>query len=83
MSRQSKDGTWHPRENGYNGSQLCSPIEILFSFCRKYNLSSANMSTFEPKRTSPDIFPPPRDDEEALTQYCDWTKDEEAKAKRK
>lgn len=78
---QSQDGTWRPCENGYNVSQLSIPIGISCSFCFKYNNPSGNMSTFDIKRTSPDGFPPPRDDEEALTQYCDWTKDEEAKAK--
>jgi hypothetical protein len=28
-------------------------------------------------------FPPPQDDEEALAVQVDWTKEEEAKAKRK
>ncbi|KAI9883265.1 MAG: hypothetical protein M1823_004963 [Watsoniomyces obsoletus] len=35
------------------------------------------------KSTSPDQFPPVRDDEESLTLRQDWTKEEEAKAKRK
>jgi hypothetical protein len=41
------------------------------------------MSTFDIKSANPDEYPPPRDDEEALTLHRDWTKDEEAKAKRK
>lgn len=41
------------------------------------------MSTLDIKSANPDQYAPPRDDEEALTLHCDWTKDEEAKAKRK
>ena len=37
----------------------------------------------EIKHANPDKFPSPGEDEEALTLRVDWTKEEEAKAKRK
>ncbi|CAM1501311.1 Fc.00g104730.m01.CDS01 [Cosmosporella sp. VM-42] len=41
------------------------------------------MGIFDTKSKHPDGFLPPRDDEEALTLRADWSKEEEAKAKRK
>ncbi|KAF3925742.1 hypothetical protein ABW20_dc0100175 [Dactylellina cionopaga] len=35
------------------------------------------------KTQNPDVFAPPQDDEEGLTLAADWTKEEEARAKRK
>jgi hypothetical protein len=35
------------------------------------------------KFADPDHHPPPTEDEEALTLHVDWTKEEEARAKRK
>jgi hypothetical protein len=41
------------------------------------------MSNFDFKSANPDDYPPPRDDEEALTLDRDWTPHEESKAKLK
>lgn len=41
------------------------------------------MSHIDIKSADPDEYPPPKDDEEALTLHRDWTAEEEAKAKRK
>jgi len=41
------------------------------------------MSAIDIKSSNPDDFLPRRDDEEALALQRDWTKEEEAKAKRK
>lgn len=41
------------------------------------------MSASGIKSVHPDQFASPEDDEEPLTLHADWTKEEEAKAKRK
>lgn len=43
----------------------------------------AKMGTLHLDSSSPDEHSRPRDDEEALTLQADWSKEEEAKAKRK
>ena len=55
----------------------------LFNSNQNHNHWSANMSKLDFKSANPDEYLPPRDDEEALVLDQDWTKDEEAKAKRK
>ena len=45
--------------------------------------SEHTMSQLDRKTSDKSGFPAPRDDEEALNVQVDWTKEEEAKAKRK
>lgn len=41
------------------------------------------MSALDIKQADPDQFAPPEDDEKPLNINVDWTKEEEARAKRK
>jgi hypothetical protein len=41
------------------------------------------MASFEPKSLEVNVFPEPQDDERPLALEVDWTKEEEARAKRK
>ena len=41
------------------------------------------MSNSYEKHGNPDVYPEPSQDEEGLVLQVDWTKEEEAKAKRK
>lgn len=41
------------------------------------------MSGLDLKTSNPDEYPRPREDEEVLNLDTDWTKEEEARAKRK
>jgi hypothetical protein len=43
----------------------------------------AEMVAFDTKSKDENPYPPSRDDEEAFTVVCDWTKEEEVRAKRK